>query len=130
MRSMRAHGRVDGEAFMSLCSNAGRIGLLFVVVACGACGQQERLGETDDAVITIDIHRELTVTDLRVIEDSTRTLEPCTATKTSPIGPWTFGALITALAAQQGLDPSQMALELFQSWEIDQHVNTFTAGAR
>jgi hypothetical protein len=116
--------------FMSLSNYRWRVGFGALVAASAACGGAENLGETDDAVITVDIHRELTITDLRVVEDSKRTLEPCTATQTSAIGPWTFGALITALAEQQGLDPPQMALDLFKNWEKNEVVNTFTAGAR
>jgi hypothetical protein len=105
--------------------------LSFALIGALGCGGTEgEQDETQDPAIAVDIHRELTITALKVVEDPTRTLEPCRATASSPLGAWTWGELVTALATQQRLNPSTVALNLVKEWQANQTVNTFTAAAR
>jgi hypothetical protein len=79
----------------------------------------------------VDPSRELMVTDLSVVEDPSRTFDPCTGAGT-PGGAWTFAKLMTDIANQSatGVDPSDFAKHWIESWLTDHHLNTFTVANR
>jgi hypothetical protein len=75
---------------------------------------------------------ELMVTNIGIVEDPTRTWDPCTKTG-KQMGPWTFGALMTAIAND---DPSthlladQMVQSWLNLWTVQQTVNKFPVSFR
>jgi cytochrome c551/c552 len=76
---------------------------------------------------------QLVITDVRVVDDPTRTFNPCTNTNPgTPMGPWTFGKLMTEMANEQvtGIHPSDFTLRWLQHWSTNQVINTFTVGHR
>jgi len=79
----------------------------------------------------VDPARELMITDVGVVEDPTRTFNPCTNTGT-PMGPWTFGKLMTEMANEQvtGIHPSDFTLRWLQQWSTDLVINGFTVPNR
>lgn len=79
----------------------------------------------------VDPVRELVITDPSVVEDSTRTFDPCTESGTR-MGTWTFGHLMTEMAnqAETGIDPSDFVRRWLHRWEIDQTINDFPVAAR
>jgi hypothetical protein len=83
----------------------------------------------------VDKDRELMIRDLSVVDDPSRTLEPCDFIGHSGPGPqelpvWSFGNIMTAIAQQAGVDPSDFVLRWLQSWNQDQTVNGFFVPAR
>jgi hypothetical protein len=73
----------------------------------------------------------LLITDLSVVEDPTRTFDPCTGVGT-PMAPWTFGRLMTDMANTpvSGIDPSDFARRWLRSWEVSQSINHDPVPAR
>lgn len=75
---------------------------------------------------------ELMVTSIGVVEDPARTWDPCVKTGRQ-MGPWTFGALMTAIAND---DPSthlvadQMVQNWLDLWTVNQTVNNFPVSFR
>ena len=72
----------------------------------------------------IDPARSLLITDPKVIEDPTRTFNPCTGVGT-PMGKWTFGYLMQQMANQPvtGIDPSAFVRKWLAQWESNQTPN-------
>ncbi len=66
----------------------------------------------------------LLINDLTVVEDPTRTFDPCTGVGT-PMGAWTFGKLMTDMANTpvSGISPSDFARRWLRSWEVNQTIN-------
>lgn len=65
------------------------------------------------------------IRDLSVVEDPERTLDPCAA-GSGVRGPWTFGAIMTAVAAQAGNDdPAAFVRRWLGTWETDHYINGF-----
>lgn len=62
--------------------------------------------------MTIDYKRELIITDLSVVNDPVRT---------TGMGPWTFGALMTKMAGMQ--DPEQFVRHWLNHWMVEETVN-------
>lgn len=79
----------------------------------------------------IDPARSLLITDLSVIEDTTRTFNPCTG-QGNPTGKWTFGHLMTQMAnqTQTGIDPRVFVRNWLAKFEAAQTINTFGVPAR
>ena len=79
----------------------------------------------------LDPARSLMITDLSVVEDLARTINPCTGDGT-PMGKWTFGYLMTQMANQShsGIDPSTFVRRWLKKWEFDQNVNDWTVAKR
>lgn len=80
----------------------------------------------------VDPARSLVITDIKVVEDPTRTFNPCTNTGT-PLGPWTFGYLMTQMANQPrtGIAPSAFVRQWLDKWMNDQTTaNGWTAPKR
>lgn len=73
----------------------------------------------------------LMITDLSVIEDPTRTFNPCTNTGV-PMGQWTFGHLMEHMANMPltGIDPSQFTLRWIRRWASDQVINDWIVANR
>jgi len=80
---------------------------------------------------SIDPEKSLLVRDLSVVQDASRTFNPCTNTGT-PMGKWTFGYLMTQLAnqSQTGIDPRDFTRQWLNKWLSSQTVNGFTTAAR
>lgn len=72
----------------------------------------------------------LMITDLGVVQDLSRTFDPCTGG--NPNGVWTFKHLITEMANQSasGIDPAVFAEQWLQHWLSPQTINSFTVPAR
>ena len=79
----------------------------------------------------IDPERSLIVRHTSVVEDPTRTFNPCNNTGT-PMGKWTFGYLMQQMAnqAQTGINPSAFVRQWLSNWEAAQTVNGFNVPAR
>jgi hypothetical protein len=73
----------------------------------------------------------LVVTDPSVINDPSRTYNPCTNTGT-PGGAWTFGKLMKEMANQTltGIKPEDFVLNWMNTWKTDQTVNGDVISAR
>lgn len=73
----------------------------------------------------------LMVTDPSVVNDPTRTFNPCTGVGT-PGGAWTFGKLMTEMANQPltGVKPSDFVLNWLSTWKTDHTVNSDVITAR
>ncbi|HKP87680.1 MAG TPA: hypothetical protein VJZ26_16385 [Blastocatellia bacterium] len=86
-------------------------------------GQEIEL-EAAAAPTGIDPARSLLITDVRVVEDPTRTYNPCTDIGTK-MGKWTFGYLMTQMANQAatGIDPAKFTRRWLANWEATQVVN-------
>lgn len=94
-------------------------------------GEVVKLFDIDPDPSAVDAARELMITDVGVVEDPSRTFNPCAETGT-PMGAWTFGKLMTELANQPvtGIHPSDFTLHWLQSWSTDQTINGFTVDQR
>lgn len=80
----------------------------------------------------VDPARSLVITSVRVVEDPTRTFNPCNNTGT-PLGPWTFGYLMTQMANQPrtGIAPATFVRQWLNKWMADQTTaNGWTAAKR
>ena len=77
------------------------------------------------------VNRSLMITDVGVVRDPTRTIDPCTAAGPAT-GKWTFGHLMTAMANQPvtGMDPATFTRNLLAKWETTQTVNGFAIQQR
>jgi len=76
--------------------------------------------------------QELMVNNIGVVEDTTRTWDPCTQTGTI-MGPWTFGALVTAIANDNPsthLIADQMVQNWLDIWTAQQTINSFPVSFR
>jgi len=82
------------------------------------------------AWIAIDPERSLMVTDPSVVQDPTRTVNPCTGSG-NPDGVWTFKHLVTEMVAGTGIDPADFTERWLRLWLADQTVSSgFTAAPR
>jgi hypothetical protein len=83
-----------------------------------------------EPVIDVDPQTELMITDPNVVEDSTRTYDPCTNTGTK-MGSWTFGALMLALSGQSNIGTAdQMVQNWLNIWTQSRTVNGFSVDGR
>ena len=81
---------------------------------------------------SVDPARSLVITNIRVVEDPTRTFNPCTGQGT-PMGAWTFGHLMREMANQPrtGINPSVFVRTWLDKWLADQTTaNGWTAEKR
>ena len=74
----------------------------------------------------------LMITDVRVLEDPTRTFDICkpVASRGNPKGVWTFGYIMRQLSVGSGLTPELFATEWLKKWLTTQTVNQFPISAR
>jgi hypothetical protein len=87
-----------------------------------------RIGTTN----SIDPEKSLVIRDLSVVQDPSRTFNPCNNTGT-PMGKWTFGYLMTQLAnqTQTGIDPRVFTRQWLNKWLAPPPtVNGFTPTVR
>jgi hypothetical protein len=93
-------------------------------------GQEVKL-EPDASTSTIDPARSLIIRHPRVVEDPTRTFNPCTGVGT-PLGKWTFGYLMTEMANQPltGINPSAFTRQWLKHWENNLVINGWGVPAR
>ncbi len=75
-------------------------------------------------VEAVDPEKSLLIRDLRVVEDPTRTFNPCTGRGT-PMGAWTFGRLFQQMANRSAtkIKPQKFLKQWLKQWEKDQVVN-------
>lgn len=86
-------------------------------------------GCTWGSPLAFDWRKTLMITNLSVVEDPSRTWDPCpnypvgTGTK---MGAWTFGRLMTDIANQaaSGVNPSDFVRQWLRGWEFDQTINS------
>ena len=72
---------------------------------------------------SINPDKEITIRDLRVIEDSTRSLDPCVLGQ-EPLPPWSFGKIMQNVAEQAGAaDASAFVKDWLDTWTREQVVN-------
>ena len=88
-------------------------------------------GEALATALAIDPARSLLITHPSVIEDPSRTFNPCTDVGTR-MGKWTFGYLMTQMAnqTQTGIDPRVFTRKWLAHWEALQTVNGFGVPGR
>lgn len=89
-------------------------------------------GRTGGGVIpVIDPEKSLLIRDLSVVEDPTRTFDPCTGVGT-PMGAWTFGKLMSDMAntPATGIPASEFVRRWLRTWMTDQVVNFDTVAQR
>ncbi|MGZ5443165.1 MAG: choice-of-anchor X domain-containing protein [Thermoanaerobaculia bacterium] len=81
---------------------------------------------------TIDADRSLLITDPSVVDDETRTYNPCAESgkQGKELGPWTFGHLMEELAKGSGSVKEKFVREWVAKWESDQTVNGLTVTRR
>jgi hypothetical protein len=80
----------------------------------------------------IDPKKSLVITSIKVVEDPSRTFNPCT-NKGTPMGAWTFGRLMSNMANQPltGIQPSAFVRQWLDKWMADQTTaNGWTAAKR
>lgn len=78
------------------------------------------LGSSD----AVDPARSLLITDLKVVEDPTRTFNPCTGEGTQ-MGKWTFGHIVREIANQSAtsVKPVKLVKRWLKIWTKDQTIN-------
>lgn len=88
-------------------------------------------GEALSTTMGIDPARSLLITHPTVIDDPTRTFNPCTDVGTR-MGKWTFGYLMTQMAnqTQTGIDPRVFTRQWLAHWEAQQTINGFGVPGR
>lgn len=88
-------------------------------------------GEALAAPLAIDPALSLMIIHPSVIEDPSRTFNPCTDVGTR-MGKWTFGYLMTQMAnqTQTGIDPRVFARQWLAHWEAQQTINGFAVPGR
>jgi hypothetical protein len=84
-----------------------------------------------DPVPAFDPARTLLITDTGVVEDPSRTFNPCTASGTA-MGTWTFGYLMSQIANQAvtGVDPADLVLDWLHQWDAPQVIDGNSAPQR
>lgn len=114
-----------------------RLGMVSCMLAYVACSGPPPEDPRQTASVhlgtlrSVDPERELLIRDLSVVDDPQRTLEPCRAKPTSPLGPWTFGHLMKKAALQAGApNPEDFVLNWLRTWETDQMVNGYLVRAK
>ncbi|HEX8088874.1 MAG TPA: hypothetical protein VF762_08485, partial [Blastocatellia bacterium] len=87
--------------------------------------------EPDATSSFIDPARSLIIRDPSVVEDPTRTFNPCTGVGT-PMGKWTFGYLMQEMANQPltGINPSAFTRQWLKHWENNLVINGWGVPAR
>jgi hypothetical protein len=105
-------------------------GLTIPLIASNALGPID-LGCPAGSPLTYDWQKTLMITDLSVVNDPTRTFDPCT-TNGTPMGVWTFGYLMSNICNQAatGINPGDFASDFFRSWEFSQTINSDVVPAR
>jgi hypothetical protein len=72
---------------------------------------------------SVDPEKELSIHDLSVIDDATRSLDPC-AVGQDPLPPWSFGKIMQIVANQAGApDASAFVKDWMDTWTREQVVN-------
>lgn len=81
--------------------------------------------------VAIDFSRSLVIRHTSVVNDPTRTYDPCTNTG-NPAGVWTFNHLMTEMANQPltGITPANFTRRWLSHWENPQIINAWTVPAR
>lgn len=93
--------------------------LAVCLFACNPASLAPRSSALSEGIVQ---EKELIVRDLSVVEDPYRTSDPCT----SGLATWSFGALMSRIAAQAGADDAPaFVLRWLRTWDEDQEVNGF-----
>jgi hypothetical protein len=104
-----------------------RVTLFGLAVPIGTIGN----GAPQIVASAIAPNLSLMITDPLVVNDPTRTFDPCTGTGNQN-GVWTFKHLVTEMAnqSQTGIAPEQFVADWLQTFNTAQTVNTFISAAR
>ncbi|WP_394824596.1 hypothetical protein [Pendulispora albinea] len=89
--------------------------------------EQPRIQLLTPALALSTPSKTLAITSPAVVEDPTRTVNPCTGVGT-PMGKWTFGHLMADMAGPT--DPAIFTQKWLETWLTNQVVNGFTIPAR
>jgi hypothetical protein len=97
---------------------------LLVAFILGCTGGGSSLGRSTATLSeTIDPDKELTVRDLSVIDDPTRSLDPCVVGE-EPLPAWSFGKIMQTVSEQAGAsDASAFVRDWLDTWTHEQVVN-------
>lgn len=80
---------------------------------------------------SIDPARSLMITDPLVVQDPTRTIDPCNPASGNANGVWTFKHLVTEMVAGTGVDPADFVEKWLKLWLTNQTVSSgFSAESR
>ncbi len=102
-------------------SSRGFSFLAAFVLGCAGGAAVER--STATLSETIDPDKELTVRDLSVVDDPTRSLDPCVVGE-EPLPAWSFGKIMQTAADQAGAsDASAFVRDWLDTWTHEQVVN-------
>lgn len=76
--------------------------------------------------------KSLMITDLSVVEDPTRTWDPCTPNRGTRMGAWTFGRLMTDMANEprSGIPAPEFVRRWLRTWQTQQVINFDTVTNR
>ena len=92
-----------------------------VLAACGGGSTVDRLRAPLSNAINPG--KELSIIDLSVVGDATRSLDPCVAGQ-EPLPPWSFGKVMQIVADQAGApDASAFVKDWLDTWTTEQVVN-------
>jgi hypothetical protein len=105
----------------SVRSTGGAVGI------AGAPGGAAGAGPVVVSPLTVGSwDKSLMITDLTVVNDPTRTFDPCSVQGQpgmgTPMGPWTFGKLMTNMTPT-GVDPRDFVRRWLESWVVNQTIN-------
>ncbi len=101
------------------------VGLL--TAACSSSGDLETIASRHSASISIDVHKELMITDLSVVEDPVRTTWDNQGPPPKRAA-WTFGRLIQQMSGT--VPPSEFVMNWLSHWERTVVINGYTSQAR
>lgn len=82
--------------------------------------------------LAYDWHKTLMITHLSVVQDATRTWDPCDPANGKKMGVWTFGYLMSNICNQAAtsIHPGDFARDFMRTWEFNQTVNSDVVSAR
>jgi len=87
--------------------------------ACNPASLAPRRSSLSQGIVQ---EKELIIRDLSAVEDPNRTSDPCA----SGLATWSFGALMSRIAAQAGADDAPaFVLRWLGTWDVEQDVNGF-----
>jgi hypothetical protein len=97
---------------------------LSAVALLAACGGGPSVERSRAALLnSINPKKELSVIDVSVVGDATRSLDPCDVGQ-EPLPPWSFGKIMQILADQAGApDASAFVKDWLDTWTTEQVVN-------
>ncbi len=96
-------------------------------LAGGELGEPEEVGSQSSALLSDTAKRALVITDLTVVNNSTRTKDPCNSVAGDEDKTWTIGHLLKKEAQRYGLDPTTYVNKWLTAWTTETTINGQTA---